>query len=656
MSNPLSRFMPPLRTAGFLHDLLMAALVFVGSHVLVYGPASTFAIPHFEWRVALFVAISGAITYAFSLNRGSWRYASLPDLMAIVKAALTLTAVFTIGSFLFDRGMSLPRTVAAMMFPLLVVMLGTPRLLYRLYRENSLAFAGMLGNEADAAPRRYILVHTLNDRAEAYIRSARSFSKGQIAVIGIIDDRKALHNQQIQGVRVLGDTDSLGRILTQQRLRGVVIEELVIADTQINPNELARIVEKSNSLRLPVSRLPELGARLDIEGKDLLGRRPIGISDLLDRSEAKLDLLEIRRLIAGRVVLITGAGGSIGSELARQVALLDPKRLVLTDSSEHFLFTIDTQLSEAKSAAPMASFIVDVRDAAHVDRIFAEAKPEVVFHAAALKHVPIVEANGLEGIKTNVLGTRNVADAALRHGAKAFVMISTDKAVNPTNIMGATKRAAEAYCQSLDVASESTRFKTVRFGNVLGSNGSVVPRFENQIKKGGPVTVTHPEIIRYFMSIPEAVRLVLEASSHGLKSATERGKILVLKMGEPVKIVDLARKMIVLAGKQPDIDIMIEFTGLRQGEKLYEELFSESEAISDAADSAYLIASPRYVDVELLHATIVQIEKACFKENEAAAIDLLRQIVPEYVPEKNRGGNVVMLPDTKRKPAGSPRK
>ena len=281
-----------------------------------------------------------------------------------------------------------------------------------------------------------------------------------------------------------------------------------------------------------------------------------------------------------------------------------PSELAITDSSEFHLYLLDLELRERHPNLKIVTRIVDVRDNRRVSRLFEDVKPQVVFHAAALKHVPLVESNPLEGIKTNLLGTRNVANAAMEKGASTFVMISTDKAVNPTNIMGATKRAAEAYCQALDVISKKTRFKTVRFGNVLGSNGSVVPRFQEQIATGGPVTVTHPNMVRFFMTIPEAVRLVLHASAHALRRQSDRGKIMVLDMGEPVRIADLAERMIQLAGYRPYSDIEIVFTGLRPGEKLYEELFDRSEAQDSTTEEGYVIASPRIIDSALLHRTL----------------------------------------------------
>ncbi|MBN9073576.1 MAG: polysaccharide biosynthesis protein [Rhizobiales bacterium] len=336
-------------------------------------------------------------------------------------------------------------------------------------------------------------------------------------------------------------------------------------------------------------------------------------------------------MIGNKIILVTGAGGSIGSELCRQIAELGPRHLVITDHSEFLLYLLDTELREKYPHVNISTRIMSVRDNVRISAIFDEFRPDGVFHAAALKHVPLMEANPLEAIKTNLLGTRFLADAAVKHETANFVMISTDKAVNPTSVMGATKRAAEAYCQSLDVGPQKTRFKTVRFGNVLGSNGSVVPRFQEQIQSGGPITVTHPDIVRFFMTIPEAVRLVLNAAAHYTDSSEgARGKIMVLDMGEPVRIVDLAERMIQLAGLRPNIDVDIAFTGLRPGEKLYEELFDPSEIQEKHPGSVYFIASPRIIDAGLLHKTLSALETAVARGDQARAIELLHHIVPEY--------------------------
>jgi O-antigen biosynthesis protein WbqV len=361
---------------------------------------------------------------------------------------------------------------------------------------------------------------------------------------------------------------------------------------------------------------------------------------LLGRPQAVLDREAMARLIRGRRILVTGAGGTIGSELTRQLAVYDPARLILLDNGEFLLYTIDAELRERFPKLAVSALLGDVRNRQRMDEVLAAERPEIVFHAAALKHVPMVEQNPVEGVLTNVIGSRNVAEAARAHGVALAVQISTDKAVNPTNVMGATKRIAEAFCQALDLnegghgrrGRSGTRFVTVRFGNVLGSTGSVVPLFTRQLAAGGPLTVTDPDVSRFFMTVREAVELVLEASATvGLADETEsRGKIFVLDMGEPVRIVDLARQMIRLAGLVPEQDVKIEFTGLRPGEKLHEELFHDAEAAVPTANPALRLAAPRTADYAVLARSIDELEEQARAGHEARVIDLLRLLVPEY--------------------------
>jgi O-antigen biosynthesis protein WbqV len=387
-----------------------------------------------------------------------------------------------------------------------------------------------------------------------------------------------------------------------------------------------------------VARLPRL---TDFSGglEERLQIRPIAIEDLLGRTQNTLDRPAMRRLVEGRRVLVTGAGGSIGSELARQIAAYEPQQLTLFDNSEFNIYSIDLELGERFPALPRAAIMGDVRDPARVARLFAEATPDLVFHAAALKHVPMVEHNPLEGLHTNVLGTRNVADACRRAGVAAMVLISTDKAVNPPNVMGASKRLAESYCQALDLLRQSgaqpsgggTRFVTVRFGNVLGSTGSVVPLFQHQIAMGGPLTVTHPEMTRYFMTIREAVELVLQATALGTESPdAEAGHLYVLDMGEPVKIVDLARQMIRLSGLRPDKEVEIHFTGLRPGEKLHEELFHRAEALMPTSHPGLRLAAPRAADAELLGRSLDELAALVQQGERDKALRLLHRLVPEF--------------------------
>ena len=359
--------------------------------------------------------------------------------------------------------------------------------------------------------------------------------------------------------------------------------------------------------------------------------RPIALTDLLGRPQAVLDRSALHKLIAGQRVLITGAGGSIGSELARQVCAYAPSRLVLVDASEFNLYSIAQEMEGAEGVPPWRPVLCNVREEAALTRIFAEERPDLVFHAAALKHVPLVEQNVLEGVHTNVIGTRNVAEACAKFAVRAMVMISTDKAVNPANVMGATKRWAEAYCQAMDLLEGDTRYTAVRFGNVLGSNGSVVPRFQKQIMEGGPVTVTHPDVTRFFMTIPEAVELVLQASASGISAHAPRGEVYVLDMGKPIKIVELARQMIRLSGKQPDVDIKIEFVGLRPGEKLHEELVHAQERQTPAQiqGGAFSI-SPRTTELAILRRQINELVRAVGIQDEDKVLRLIRSAVPEF--------------------------
>ena len=348
----------------------------------------------------------------------------------------------------------------------------------------------------------------------------------------------------------------------------------------------------------------------------------------------------MQALIKGRRVLVTGAGGTIGGELTRQIASFGPARLTLVDSSEYALYSINLEISEKHPALDRDPVIADVRDRGRIERIFADIEPELVFHAAALKHVPVVESHPGEGVLTNIEGTRIVADCCRQAGATAMVLISTDKAVNPTSVMGASKRIAETYCQALDIAEHDsdrdapgTRYVTVRFGNVLGSTGSVVPLFQRQLAAGGPLTVTHPDMQRYFMTVREAVELVLEATVLGLRSGAAAGRVYVLDMGDPVKIADLARQMILLAGLRPDEDIKITYTGLRPGEKLFEEILHDSEPPESTDHAGILLAAPRTVGLAEVNALIDELTEAARAGNDDAIIAVIRRYVPEYNPE-----------------------
>ena len=618
-----------LQHFGRLHDIVVATFAFY----LAFGVATNFRlivlVPGIHDKALLFVILAGAVNYFSSLNRGTWRYASIPDLLAIVKSAFFTAVLFTIVLFMLSRADNLPRSVPPLAFVFSVFGMSGSRLLYRLIRETG--FLAQRNRQSKGKPPRNVLLIGVNENADSFIRSVRRSENTDIRLVGLLDDRLE-RNLRVQGLQVLGSLDSLETVVNKLTARGIPVSELVVTDPTLSTEKTGALLTRATDIGLRVSRIPNLA-----EAQELGSEKPVvkklELSDLLGRSEISINTDETRRLIRNRTVLITGAGGSIGSELARQVAGFGSKFLIVSDSSEFALYTIDTELREKYEKQEISTYIVDVRDRDTVFRLFDKYRPEVVFHAAALKHVPLMESNRIECLKTNVLGTRNVADAAIEYKVDTFVMISTDKAVNPTNVMGASKRAAEVYCQAKDLAKTKTRFKTVRFGNVLGSNGSVVPRFQKQIDEGGPVTVTHPEITRFFMTIPEAVRLVLQASADGIRRTSDRGHILVLDMGQPVRIDDLARKMIELAGLRPEVDIQIEYTGLRPGEKLYEELFDADENNALPYENGYMVAAPRIIPWQTIKGAIAGIESAVISANEKDATDCLRQIVPEFQPQ-----------------------
>lgn len=625
----LSKFQPYLRTLGTVHDFLAAGVSFFAAYVVAIGFYEAWITPGIIEKLTLFSFGSAAVFYFFSLNGGSWRYASLPDLTAIIKASSVAVLGYVLIQFLYSRGEGLPRTVPVVLWLFMIASLAGPRVIFRIAKESG-GFGLLTGILRPKAGATHVLIYGHNDIAEAYIRAVRLRRGADVFIAGIVDDDEQRQNHMLQGRRVLGTSADLSIIKEVLQVKGLNITELVVADNSLSPKALTGLVERAVNAGLKITRLPDILRTATIRGNMHIDPKPLEVRDLLGRKEISLSSVEVTRLIEERTILLTGAGGSIGSELARQISEFNPKRFVLCDISEHFLYSIDMELTEKHPEIEFIARIADVRDKNRIDAVFEEFRPNVVFHAAALKHVPLVEDNALEAVKTNFIGTKNCADAALAFGSNIFVMISTDKAVNPTNVMGATKRAAEAYCQLLDLKSEHTRFKTVRFGNVLGSNGSVVPRFAAQIAKGGPVTVTHPNIMRYFMTIPEAVTLVLQSSAHGERASAERGKILVLNMGKPVLIAELAARMIQLAGLRPGIDIQIEYTGLRPGEKLYEELFDPSEVEAGSEGDSYMVVSPRVVEPSILEGAISEMETLRHGDHLRNVIGLLKRIVPEF--------------------------
>jgi O-antigen biosynthesis protein WbqV len=616
---------------AYLHDLVMAALSFplamwlrVGGDVTGYAPSLTL------YGTVLVTAIAAVVFRALRLYRGIWRYASLNDLLGLVRAVSLVVLVFVPLLFVLTRAEDLPRSVPIIQWGVLLVLLGGPRFAYRLWKDRR---SGSFSLRAPASTGIPVLLAGAGDAAELFIRATRN-GDALYRPIGMIAGGTGRVGRRIHHVEVLGTFDEIPQVVERLEAAGNRPQRLILTVDDLDGAAVRALVDAADQAGMTVARLPKL-TELRAGIADRIEVRPVAIEDLLGRPQAVLDRDGMRRLVVGKRVLVTGAGGTIGGELVRQVAAYGPAQVTLVDSGEFNLYQIDLELQERCPELPRRAVIGDVRDRTVLARIFGEARPELVFHAAALKHVPMVEANPFEGILTNAVGTRHVAEACRAAGVGVMVLISTDKAVNPTNVMGAAKRIAETWCQALDLerGAGGTRFVTVRFGNVLGSTGSVVPLFQRQLAAGGPLTVTHPDVMRYFMTVREAVELVLQATA---MAGDEPGKIYVLDMGEPVRIVDLARQMIRLAGLRPGADVEIKITGLRPGEKLFEEIFHGSEPLLPTACKGILLAAPRTADSATLARLLDELAHVCRRADQAGLDALLHRLVPEYRPFRDR--------------------
>ncbi len=624
---------------ALLHDVVMAGFSFVAALALRLGlDGVPVASPNFWLALALFTVVCGAVFWVTDLYQGIWRYASLNDMLAILRAATLALLIFLPITFLITRLDELPRSFLIINWLVLVFLLGAPRLLYRVFKDRG--FDHVL--ERDSHKRVPVLLIGVGDAAEVFIREMARDRNAPYEVIGLVDEKGTRVGRRMHGVPVIGHLNDLDSLLSEVARKGRQPQRLILTK-RTKRDELELILNLADARGMTIARLPRL-TEFQSGQTESFEPRPVAIEDLLGRTQTPLDRGMMRRLIEGRRVLVTGAGGSIGAELARQAASFGPAQMTLLDNSEFLLYSIGLELGEAHPELSRSLVLGDVRDRARLDEVMAAEAPELVFHAAALKHVPMVEDNPIEGVMTNVVGTRNMADACRKAGVAAMVLISTDKAINPSSVMGATKRLAESYCQALEIAghrdgASDTRFVTVRFGNVLGSTGSVVPLFHRQLAAGGPLTVTDPEMTRYFMTVREAVELVLQASALGAESPVEEaGKIYVLDMGEPVKIMDLARQIIRLAGLRPDRDIEIEITGLRPGEKLREELFHEAEPLLETTHPGLRLAAPRTANLELLGRSLDELAELCAGERGEGVMRLLHHLVPEYhaAPTKDR--------------------
>jgi FlaA1/EpsC-like NDP-sugar epimerase len=552
----------------------------------------------------IIVVVWLGVFYRFGLYNRLWRYASINELLAIT-GAVTVSSIIT-SVPMYYTGTGLPRMGYFLNWVLSIVFIGGSRLIVRIQSH--------LRNKISTASKSVLIIGA-GDAGAMIAREIQQRYADSKKLVGFIDDDKNKKNQMLFGVKVLGTRDDIGSIVASHN-----VQEIIIALPSIGGDVLREIIghcKKSDCKVLTVPGLYEL-----IDGKVTVQQlRNVDLEDLLRRDQVRLDIEQIASYVRGKRVLVTGAGGSIGSEICRQIARLSPGQLVLLGKGENSIYEIHQELIAKHPKLVPEPVIADVRDRSRIQAIFRRVKPHVVFHAAAHKHVPLMEAQPEEAVRNNILGTKVVADAADRHGAEIFVMISTDKAVNPTSVMGATKRVAELIIQLQNRAS-TTKYVAVRFGNVLGSRGSVIPLFKRQIADGGPVTITHPEMQRYFMTISEATQLVLQAGA-----MATGGEVFVLDMGEPVKIVDMACDLIELSGLVPHKDIAIEFTGLRPGEKLFEELLTAEEGTRATKHEKIFVANLRQVDEAKLQRILAELEGT---QNPGKIIGLLMQAVPTY--------------------------
>jgi FlaA1/EpsC-like NDP-sugar epimerase len=603
------------RFIAFCYDSIIALISYPLATSIRFSSfdIEVFRIDHF-YRLVLVSAIIKIILFSvMKLSRGIWKFSSTRDLLLILKAvsiAILLTAILM---FFITRLESIPRSVFIIDWFLCTFLLGGGRFGYRLWKERKVIHPDQ---------KRALLIGA-GQAGEQLIREFKNDRFSATEVVGIIDDDPSRHNRTIHGVQVLGDLNQMVDFA-----QSMEVTQVFVAIPSASKKQTQNIIELCLGAGLKVEILPALKDIAD--GKVQISQlREVNLEDLLGREPIKLDMNAVGKIIQGKTILVTGAGGSIGSELCRQILNFKPSQLILFDNCEFFIYQIELALRESFPDIIIIPMMGDVRDKRRVKEVFNLYKPQTIFHAAAYKHVPMMEINPLEAVKTNILGTKIIAEEAVATQVENFVLVSTDKAVNPTNVMGATKRIAEIICQSFQEL-QKTRFTIVRFGNVLGSAGSVIPRFLNQIKEGGPVTVTHPEITRYFMSIPEAAQLVIQAGTLG-----KGGEIFVLDMGKPVKITKLAEDLILLAGLRPNEDIEIQFTGLRPGEKLYEELLANNENTLPTSHPLVRVAKTRSYQKEqdqILN-KLFNLEVVSPQEVKTT----LKELVPEYHPqgEKN---------------------
>jgi FlaA1/EpsC-like NDP-sugar epimerase len=639
---PISR----LTLRNFLiasHDALATAFALLASFYLRFEGGEGFFVrlPPLLHVLPYFVVFSVVVCYVFNLTTTKWRFISLPDALNILRVASVLTVALVVIDYIlifvapnFHGGqVFLGRITIVLYWFIEIFALSALRFAYRYFRYSRTRHHA----RAEDAPRTLLIGRAAD--AEVVLRGIESGAIKRIWPVGVLSPSAADRGQSIRNIPVVGGVEDIESVIRDFASREKPIKRVVLTPSAFEPDAHPEAaLMRAKRLGLIVSRLPSL------EGGDAPRLTNVAVEDLLLRPSEKIDYARLEALVKGKAVIVTGGGGSIGSEICERVATFGAARLLVIENSEPALYAVTEALAARTSGPLIEGRIADIRDRERVMHLMCEFKPDIVFHAAALKHVPILERDWSEGVKTNIFGSVNVADAALAAGAEAMVMISTDKAIEPVSMLGLTKRFAEMYCQALDheLVTQSAgkprmRLISVRFGNVLASNGSVVPKFKAQIEAGGPVTVTHPDMVRYFMTIREACDLVITAATHALAPKRPDVSVYVLEMGQPVKIVDLAERMIRMSGLEPGLDIEVVFTGMRPGERLNEILFASEEPTVDIGISGIMAAKPNEPPMQTLRKWLADLEAAIAANDRATIKAVLKDAVPEFGPAMGEG-------------------
>jgi O-antigen biosynthesis protein WbqV len=614
-----------LRTSLIIfYDAAVAAAAFAGALLLRFDGMPPADAMHLFIYAAPYAVVATILGLMFRIPQAVLRYTNGRDILLIMQMSALSVLVIIAAIFFLTRLDAYPRSALVILWLLHAAMVAAPRVASRFWHNRNRTVKPISAHNKGGS---MALLVGAGDGADAFLREFHRQPNQPYRIIGILDDNPRTLGRQMHGLTVQGPLSKLRQIYETLRVKVGTPTTLIFTESHFVRR--AELLQQAQELGLKVQQVPDITNLAD--GDKLTNLRPVLIEDLLGRAAHKIDMSPIEKLVQGKRVLVTGAGGSIGSELCRQLLRQKPKELVLVESSEFNLYSIEKELLGFDEDVSITPILQDVRNAQGIETTFATHKPQLVFHAAAYKHVPLVEFNPLAGLTTNVVGSKNVMEAAAKHGTENMVLVSTDKAVNPTNVMGATKRASELVAQTLKV---DLPVAIVRFGNVLGSSGSVIPLFRNQIESGGPLTVTHKDTMRYFMTIPEAVQLVLRAGAHSAEQSENR-PLFMLDMGEPVRIWDVAEQMVRLSGLEPGTDIEIVESGLRPGEKLKEELWYDAESMSETGVDGLFKVDANSIETQAVRKQIATLEKALETQDQAKAVQALKKLVPDYTPANN---------------------